>query len=304
MIDLLKRFVGNSVVRTMCLKMGFLPCYVSSIDYHSPIPDIDDLVARHVWDVRSGLLGIAFRERAQLTLLKTLGHNWSHECKWSRQPTANSTEFYLNNPSFSYGCAASTHGMIREFKPTQVVEIGSGMSSLVIARALTLNRDIDGVTSEYFIVDPHPRYFVKELTAVSGVRKQRVELMNPKFFDRLERNSILFIDSSHIVRIGGDVNYLFHDVLPRLANGVIVHLQDIAMPFEYGISYATSNDFRQFWTEQYLLQSFLCYNSEFETLLAVNYLLNDHLQQFRAAFPDYDPARDARSGSFWMRRKT
>lgn len=287
----------------MCLRRGFLPCYVSSIDYHSPIPDVDDLMARHVWEVRSELRGIDFRERAQLTLLKTIGRNWSHECKWPWQATSNPTEFYLNNPSFSFGCAASTHGIIRQFKPSRVIEVGSGMSSLVIARALALNRENENVASEYIIIDPHPRPFIKQLAQVSGVKSQRVELLQPRFFDRLNRNSILFIDSSHTVRIGGDVNYLFHDVLPRLAKGVIIHVHDIGLPYEYGISYATNEKYRQFWTEQYLLQSFLCYNFKFEILLAMGWLMNDHMKEFQTAFPDFDPKHDLGSGSFWMRRK-
>ena len=304
-IEILRRISRNAAVRTMCLKRGFLPLDVASIDYHSPVPDIDDLVARRIWDIRSELGGIDFREQAQLALLKTLGRNWGHECQWPWQPTPNPTEFYLGNPTFSFGCAASTHSMIRQFKPRSVIEIGSGMSSLVIARALALNRKIDEVPSEYLIVDPFPGSFIKQMREVTELRKQRVELLGPQFFDRLGRDSILFIDSSHTVRIGGDVNYLYLDILPRLASGVIVHVHDIALPYNYSMSYVISESFRQFWTEQYLLQAFLCYNSEFEVLLAMGYLMIDHMKEFRAAYPTYDPKHDpyGGSGSFWLRRK-
>ena len=119
----------------------------------------------------------------------------------------------------------------------------------------------------------------------------QVELINVDFFKQLSKNDILFIDSSHTVRIGSDVNYLILDVLPRLAPGVIVHFHDISLPDEYTKVYATNPRFRMFWTEAYLLQAFLCYNSQFEVLLAMHYLMTQQKEAFRSAFPRYDPLK-------------
>ena len=119
-----------------------------------------------------------------------------------------------------------------------------------------------------------------------------------EFFSQLESGDILFIDSSHTVKTGGDVNYFFLEVLPRLNPGVIVHVHDIFLPFEYRRDWVL-DEFR-FWTEQYLLQAFLTFNSEFEVLLANNYLLHYHKEHLKAAFPDL---RRWMGGSFWMRRK-
>ena len=89
-----------------------------------------------------------------------------------------------------------------------------------------------------------------------------------------------------------------------LAPGVIVHFHDIPLPYEYPKVYATNPSFRMFWTEAYLLQAFLCHNSEFEVLLAVGFLQTDRREEFRAAFPHYDPGKHkAISGSFWIRRR-
>ena len=133
---------------------------------------------------------------------------------------------------------------------------------------------------------------------------ERVELLDPQFFDRLERNDVLFIDSSHTVRIGGDVNFLILDVLPRLAPGVLVHFHDIGMPYEYPKTYATNPSFRMLWTEAYLLQAFLACNDSHDVLLAMAYLMVERSAEFRAAFPAYDPARHASiSGSFWIARR-
>jgi len=286
----------------LCLKEGFLPL---PIHFHSPIPDVNDLEMRKIWDFRSELKGINFRAGEQLELLKQVGADFSEECQWPLQPTDNPSEFYLQNQSFSYGCAASTHCVIRHFKPNTIIEIGSGMSSRVIAKAIQLNGFKDGHYSNYIIVDPYPAEFIKNRSIeMKELIESKVELLDMSFFEQLKANDILFIDSGHCVRIGGDVNYLFLEILPRLSPGLIVHIHDIGIPYEYSKTYATSESFRQFWTEQYLLQSFLCFNSEFDVLLAMNYLMTDHLEIFKEIFPYYNPSlHPFISGSFWIRRK-
>jgi hypothetical protein len=286
----------------LCLKHGFLPV---PVNFHSPIPDIGDLEERNIWNVRNALVGVDFREDEQIALLHELGANYSEECKWPLLPTDNPFDFYVQNQSFSYGCAASTHCMIRNSKPNLVVEIGSGMSSRVITNALLVNQTEDNYSGKHVIVDPYPDDVIKNRSSRSlELIESRVELLDPTWFDQLKAEDILFIDSGHCVRIGGDVNYLFLDVLPRLNPGVIVHIHDIGLPYEYPRTYAINESFRQFWTEQYLLQSFLCFNSEFEILLALNYLMTDHAVLFRELFPAYDPENHSFvSGSFWIRRK-
>ena len=86
------------------------------------------------------------------------------------------------------------------------------------------------------------------------------------------------------MKIGGDVNYLFLEVLARLKPGVIVHVHDIFLPFEYRRDWVL-DEFR-FWAEQYLLQAFLTFNSEFEVLMANNYLNQYHEEELKAAFPN------------------
>jgi hypothetical protein len=286
----------------VCLKHGFLPV---PVNFHSPIPNIDDLETRDIWNANSKLIGIDFRKDEQIKLLHELGTNYSEECRWPLLATENPSEFYLQNQSFSFGCAASTHCMIRYFKPSVVIEIGSGMSSRVISKALSINLTEENQFGKHIIVDPYPSNAIRNQSfEFTKVIEERVELLDPSFFDQLRSNDILFIDSGHCVRIGGDVNYLFLDILPRLAPGCIVHIHDIGLPYEYPKVYATSENFRQFWTEQYLLQSFLCFNYEFEILLAMNYLMTDQLAYFREIFSQYNAEmHQLMSSSFWIRRK-
>jgi hypothetical protein len=77
------------------------------------------------------------------------------------------------------------------------------------------------------------------------------------------------------------------------------------MPYEYPEIYFTNPAFRVFWTESYLLQAFLCFNRQFEILLAMNYIMKKQTDEFQKAFPHYDPQKHkASSSSFWIRRVT
>jgi hypothetical protein len=286
-----------------CLRHGFLPL---PVHYYSPVPDIEDLEQRRVWENQSEMVGIDFRPEAQLELLGGMAREHGDECSWPPQRTGDPREFYSENNSFSFGCAASTHLILRHFKPRRVVEIGSGYSSLVISAALEMNScEADGHGSEYVIVDPYPGPIVAAgLPSLTSLVRQRVEVVDLSLFGALAGNDVLFIDSGHTVRTGGDVNFIFLEVLPRLQPGVVVHFHDIPLPKEYPKVYFTNPRFRMFWTEAYLLQTFLCFNNAFEVLLAMSYLMDDHLDTFRTLFRHFDPnVHRSMSSSFWMRRK-
>ena len=249
-------------------------------------------------------MGIDFRPEAQSTFLSRLGLEFGYECDWPVAPTGDPQQFYTENTSFSYVCAAITHCVIRYLKPQHVIEVGSGNSSLVIAAALALNNKDSATKAQYTIVDPYPRAGMEtSLVGLKRLIREPVELLDVSLVESLGKNDVLFIDSGHTVRIGGDVNYLILDILPRLAPGVIVHFHDVFLPYEYAKAYATDPGFRQFWTEAYLLQAFLCFNDQFEVLLAMNYMMTDHQRVFRNAFPLYDPEKHRGSESFWIRRK-
>ncbi len=286
-----------------CLRQKCLPI---PVNFYSPVPDLADLEKRAVWDRCSELVGIDFRPDAQVAFLREMGRRFGLECNWPAQATRNPLQFHTENVSFSYGCAAGTHCILRYFRPRRVVEIGSGNSSLVIAKALEMNgaEDPEGAAA-YTIVDPYPGEQIRQgLPGVTRLVDERVELLDTSFFEELAANDVLFIDSGHTVRIGSDVNYLILDVLPRLVPGVIVHFHDIPLPAEYSKVYATNPSFRVFWTEAYLLQAFLCHNSHFEVLLAMAYLTAHRKEDLLDAFQFYDPGKHrVTSGSFWIRSK-
>ena len=194
--------------------------------------------------------------------------------------------------------------MVRHFQPQLIIEIGSGFSSLLLGEAAAKNN-----SSALICIEPFPQEFLKQgFPGLHRLIEKKVEDIDLEFFSQLHSGDVLFIDSSHTVKIGGDVNYLFLEVLPRLEPGVIVHIHDIFLPFEYRRDWV-KEEFR-FWTEQYLLQAFLTFNSEFEVLMANSYLAHGYLEDLKAAFPSLEKLKTTLpnsvrwgGGSFWMRRK-
>ena len=179
-----------------CLQYDCLPM---PVHYYSPVPDIEDLKHRNVWQRKSNLTGVAFSIKNQLSLLNDLGKQYGHECKWPSQPTSNPYEFNTKTTSFSYGCAAALHSLLRYLKPKRVIEIGSGNSSKVISSALSLNSsDANDTSVEYTIIDPYPSSTIEEgLPNLTRLIKKRVELIPIDFFSELSKNDILFVDSGH-----------------------------------------------------------------------------------------------------------
>jgi methyltransferase family protein len=284
-----------------CLKYGALPL---PVHFYSPVPDLSALEEADVWNLCSALPGVDMVVEGQLSLLQSLGERYGAECDWAADASPGTDLYFTENNSFSFPCSASLHTMVRHFKPARVVEIGSGNSTRVLAEALLRNA-AEGSPADYTVVDPYPgERVVAGIPGLSRVDARPVEQVDPEFFSLLGANDILFIDSGHTVRMGSDVNFLFLEVLPRLAPGVVVHIHDIPLPYEYPKVYATGSQFRVFWTESYLLQAFLAFNSEFEVLLALSYLHGQHQSALEKAFPHYVPAQHrSTSGSFWMRRK-
>jgi hypothetical protein len=308
--DQIKYMADTGAGTDACLAKGALPL---PVHFYSPVPDVADLDARGVFTRRSALGGIDLNIPGQLARLSELGARFGGECNWPAGPAPDAVSYVTSASGFSFGCASALHMLLRAHRPRRIVEVGSGWSSRVIAAAIRQNAAEDAAaesasaegvfTCHYTIVDPFPDDTVRALPGVSEVLAKRAETLSDTFFDDLESGDLLFVDSGHTVRIGGDVNFLILDILPRLKSGVLVHFHDIALPYEYARSYLTNPDFRVLWTESYLLQAFLSFNTAYEILLSMNALMLDHGAKVQAALPAYDPAIHKEiSHSFWIRR--
>jgi hypothetical protein len=189
--------------------------------------------------------------------------------------------------------------MVRHSKPKRIVEVGSGFSTYITAAALLANA-AEGHPAEFLAIDPSPNDVLRQgIPGLTGLRSERVESLPPGFADDLVENDILFIDSSHVVRIDSDVRFLLLEVLPRLKPGVLVHFHDIFLPADYPREWVVNE--QRFWSEQYLLHALLLYSRAFEVVWAASYMHMAHPEALQQVFPAYDRA-STWPGSFWIRR--
>lgn len=128
--------------------------------------------------------------------------------------------------------AAAAYAIVRNTRPRRIVEVGSGHSTRFLARAVA----DAGLDTEITAIDPRPRASIEGLR-IRFVRSP-VQSAPRASFDALDAGDILFIDSSHQVKPGSDVEFLLSRVLPRLPAGVHVHFHDIFLPDPYPPAWA------------------------------------------------------------------
>ena len=129
--------------------------------------------------------------------------------------------------------AAVAYTIVRAGKPQRIVEVGSGHSTRFLARAIADG----GFDGRITAVDPAPRAVIEGLAQVELLRAP-VQEAGLEIFDVLRRGDILFIDSSHVLMPGSDVDLLLNRVLPRLPAGVLVHFHDQFLPDDYPENWA------------------------------------------------------------------
>ena len=205
--------------------------------------------------------------------------------------------FFLNNSSYGHFDAIMLYCMLREAQPRRIIEVGSGLSS---AAMLDLNECVLGGGVEFTFIDPDMNRLRPLLRADDHTRatliEKRVQDVPLETFAALGENDVLFIDSSHVSKIGSDVNRLYFDVLPMLAPGVLIHIHDVAGNLEYPREWL---DEGRAWNEQYLLRAFLMHNAAYRIELFTGWLFNTRHAWFRENMPLC--ARGG-GGMMWLRK--
>ena len=189
--------------------------------------------------------------------------------------------------------AYAYYGLVRDLRPSRVVEVGAGMSSNLLARGLAAN----GKSCEVTLIDPGPRWAVLgELPENWRVVPSLVQDVDPDVFARLQPGDVLFYDGSHCVRTGSDVNWLFFETLPRLAAGVWIHIHDIFFPRDYWDQWIFDEGLS--WNEQYFVQAFLMHNSSYRVRLGAKML--HHYE--RSSLEKWFPSNIEDAGSLWLEK--
>ncbi len=268
--------------------------------FHSPLPDLEEVASREGMifnrDVKD-LPGIELRERSQLDLLEEMS-DYYKELPFPETAEEPRRYFYRNG-FFSYGDAVVLYGLLRHFKPGRVIEIGSGFSSAVMLDTsdLFLERAVD-----FTFIDPSPQRLLALLRTGGELKgrlvQEKVQAVDVSLFESLGADDFLFIDSSHVGKVGSDVLHILFEILPRLKPGVIVHFHDILWPFEYPKEWIVSGTI---WNEAYLLRAFLQYNGRFRILYFNSFMARFHRETLGRRMP---LCLQNPGGSLWIKKES
>lgn len=283
-------------------RFGFNVASVS--DYYSVLPVTTVLKQNQQrWFKPSSLAGIKYDLAAMKQLLSELTATYADEYNALPGYAENRTKGY--GPGYTAVDARVLYYMLRELKPERYIEVGSGLSTFYCSLANRANAS-DGSPMQITCIEPFPYPALQTISGIN-VLANEVQDIELNVFKQLEANDVLFIDSSHVIKIDGDVPYLFLEILPRLKPGVVVHIHDI--PFPYNVPYPPElwifgQQWPSFWNEAMLLQAFLCYNDAYEILLSTPLLRYNEESFLVGLIPEYETVDQNRNtfSSIWLRK--
>lgn len=289
-LNLLAKRIGYDALFDFWEKRGL---HVLPVSFYSPLPVVSEL-DEAIWARPSTaeMAGIDWNEAEQMKLLQAAEALYRAELDALFHPGAAWPFHGGERVGFRGIDARILYVQTRVARPKRFVEVGAGASSHITAAALKKNRE-DGYPCDHLSIEPFPNPD-EGVSNVSDLRlvEAPVQTVPLDVFTSLERDDILFIDSTHVSRIESDVNHEFFEILPRLQPGVRVHLHDIFWPYNYPKNFI-------FWNEQYLLRAFLLFNERFVIDWGSAFMKFKHDARLEALCPEADAG--TLPGSFWMR---
>lgn len=267
--------------------------------YYSTIISVEEIKKREesIWNPEKidGILGINLNTEQQLDLVKKFNKYYAEIPFGDNKNEAH--RYYFDNGFYSYTDAIFLYSMIRYHKPKQIIEVGSGYSSSVM---LDTNELFFDNQINLTFIEPYTERLnslLKEKDKASTtIIESFVQSVPLEVFEKLNSGDILFIDSTHVVKTGSDVNYIIFEILPRLKSGVLIHFHDIFYPFEYPKEWVFNG---WNWNEDYFLKSFLMYNNQFEIKLFGDYLHKHH----KEIFETMPLCLKNTGGNIWLEKK-
>jgi len=209
------------------------------------------------------------------------------------------TGFYWNNPMFPPLDALAYYGLICDLKPSRIIEIGSGFSTMLALKAAR-----HSTSTRITCIEPYPSALLRSVAHDITLVPEPVEKVGYDLYKQLAPGDILFVDTTHTVKIGSDVNMIVLDILPLVPAGVWIHFHDIFLPFEYPASWIKEIGIQ--WNEQYLIAALLASSSIYEAKL-MNYWISETYRDKLGILCSSLPIRDltnnlggARGASLWL----
>jgi predicted O-methyltransferase YrrM len=199
-----------------------------------------------------------------------------------------------NNRYFSGLDAIALYSFLNLFKPKAYIEIGSGYSTRFAKKSILDHKLSTKITS----IDPMPRAEVEQLC--DCIIRSPLEKVKTDIFKDAEPGDIVFMDGSHRVFQNSDTTVFFLEILPVLKPGVIVHIHDIFLPYDYPLEWK-----ERYYSEQYLLATLLLNRKNGYEVLSPNYLISkdeDKLALFKQKHMQKIIKANMLNSSFWLKK--
>jgi hypothetical protein len=299
---------GIRGVRRMSESFGYNLARTS--DYYSPLPTETEIIKNvQRWYRPSSMAGLDYDvDKLKKSFTRLVQ---SYKDDFERLPAFSESRNLGFGPGYTELDAFVLYGMLRDLTPQRYLEVGSGLSTYYCSLAAQDNVRRGGDEMRIRCIEPYP---YEKLSTIHNIEviEDEVQNVDKKKFLELQNDDVLFIDSSHVVKIDGDCAYLYLEVLPALNKGVVIHVHDI--PFPYNVPFPpeqwvlgqTENApyWPIYWTEAMLLQAFLAFNDSFEIIMSTP-LIRHYDEQFLAtAAPHYKSVHEEPNtfSSIWLRK--
>ena len=213
---------------------------------------------------------------------ETFGPYYDSNISKTVQERQENLMYSLMNDNFEWMDGRLLYYFLQKNKPKRIIEIGSGNSTLLSYNTkMMFHLDL-----EIVCIESNPTNYLRELHRLNKIKlfEDKLENIDLELFKTLDKNDILFIDSSHVLKIGSDVMYYFNKIFPLLNKGVFVQIHDIFFPYDYPMDWLKAG---RFWNEQYFLYVFLQYNTKFKIYFCNSYAGFKHNEKLKEIQEDY-----------------
>lgn len=292
LIMLVYRKIGSHKMKLSTILLKKIGIFPLTNHYYEPQFNFNNL--KYNLNKRRNLPGVDLNIKNQLSLLENLKYQ-KELINLDLEKKSPHTKFYIDNNFFERGDAEVYYQIIRYFKPKKIIEIGSGQSTLIGLEAIKKNKIENQTVTNLTCIEPYENKWLEKLNI--EILRKKIEDVDLELCSSLERNDILFIDSSHMIRPQGDILREFLEILPSLNSGVIIHVHDIYTPRNYPERWLKKEN--RFYNEQYLLEAMLDNSNRYSVMLGLNFLKNDHFDKLKICCPYLK--EDTEPGSFYLR---
>jgi hypothetical protein len=252
--------------------------------FYSQVPDIAELQKDLYWKLPFEMIGVRGMElKGQIQFINQIcsGVNNADLNKVHENAIAE------NGEGGGYGPieAEFLFCFVKKIKPAKVIQVGCGVSTAIILRAA----QSAGYSPRIVCVEPFPTPYLMQLEKKGLIKliKEKAQKVEEELLLDLSSNDLFFVDSTHTVKAGSEVNKIILQVLPKMPAGVWVHFHDIVFPYDYTRNLLNGDLF--FWGESTLLHAFLINNDRFAVKLCQSFIHYNSPESLKSVFADYIP---------------